>query len=195
MVGCTPALPHAGRVRRSVPAAATPAVIRRRRSVRAGRGRFTRAGDDPRGGGRRRRRASQRDFADLVRRTRGFAPAVDRAAARRAATPSRSSLDPAVRGRIAEAYTLDIDAEGRHGDRAATGAGCSTARSRCGSCSRTDGQASRSPLPALRIEDAPRFAWRGLMLDSRAPLTSRPSSSSASSTGWRCTSSTRCTGT
>ena len=45
--------------------------------------------------------------------------------------------------------------------------GSSTARSRCGSSSPpTPMQGLSVDVPALRIIDAPRFAWRGLMLDS-----------------------------
>ena len=55
-------------------------------------------------------------------------------------------------------------------------------------------QSGVAQIRAAQINDAPRFAWRGLMLDSARHYQS-PEYIRVSSTGWRCTSSTCCTGT
>lgn len=75
------------------------------------------------------------------------------------------SIDAASNWSSPEAYVLEIDA---HAIRVRAGAepglfyGAVTLAQLLG----TDGEVSNLRLPMLRIEDAPRFGWRGLLLDS-----------------------------
>ncbi|MEU9337384.1 beta-N-acetylhexosaminidase [Streptomyces sp. NPDC048290] len=89
----------------------------------------------------------------------------------RAAHAVRLSLDPVVAGELgAEGYRLDITADGVEltgGDPAGLFRGAQTLRQLLG-----PDAFRRAPLPGrewrlatARIEDAPRFRWRGMMLD------------------------------
>ena len=108
-----------------------------------------------------------RDFAALIQRTRGFLPHVEASGG----TPPTSAgaivfaLDPQAHLSGDEAYTLDITAQGvRIAARAPAGLfyGAVTAWQ----LATADGGSGPAAIPAQRIDDAPRFAWRGLMLDS-----------------------------
>ncbi len=108
-------------------------------------------------------RATADYFADLVQRTRGLALPVREAAA---SGPSiRLQRDPHAPVTQAEGYTLDIDAQGvriRARDQAGLFYGAVT----LWQLLTPDAQRGAVNLPALHIRDWPRFAWRGLMLDS-----------------------------
>ncbi len=104
-----------------------------------------------------------RYFADLLARTRGL-----RLEATNAAQPSpavRLTLDE-PQGDAPEAYTLEVGSGGieiRATEPRGLFYGVVTLWQLA-----TAGASSSGPaeIPALRIEDAPRFPWRGLMLDS-----------------------------
>lgn len=100
-------------------------------------------------------------FADLTRRSHGFMPATGKA---RATTGIIFQIDPALRGANDEAYTIDIDAK-RAVVSARTAQGLQHGAVTLWQLA-TDANGARNTLPAVRIEDAPRFAWRGTMLDS-----------------------------
>jgi hexosaminidase len=103
-------------------------------------------------------------FLDLLRRTRGLALSVDVTAGATRQDPGIALLiDPSVPP-VAGAYRLEIDPSGvtvSARDRAGLLYGAVTLWQMIGA-----GSAGRVSLPAMRIDDAPRFAWRGLMLDS-----------------------------
>jgi hexosaminidase len=102
-----------------------------------------------------------RDFATRLQQARGFAPTI-------ATAPTAGGitlvLDPHAALASDEAYILDI----------AAGGTTLTARAPAGlfygtvtlwQLATADGGRGASTIAAQRIEDAPRFAWRGLMLD------------------------------
>lgn len=93
-----------------------------------------------------------------VRQARGFAPAIVEA---KVATGISLATRSTVKGH--EAYTLDVDAKGVRiaaNDETGLFYGAVTYWQLL-----TD-PASQNGVPGLHIVDAPRFAWRGLMLDS-----------------------------
>jgi hexosaminidase len=78
----------------------------------------------------------------------------------------RFSLDVAGRVTAAEGYSLEIDSRGARlvaRDPRGLGHGSATLWQLIAGAGTVDGGVT---LPALAIEDAPRFGWRGLMLDS-----------------------------
>ena len=103
-------------------------------------------------------------FVDLLQQTRGLALSVDVTAAASGQNPGIALLiDPSVPP-VAGAYRLEIDPTGitvAARDRAGLLYGAVTLWQLIGA-----GSAGRVALPAMRIDDEPRFAWRGLMLDS-----------------------------
>jgi len=105
-------------------------------------------------------RAVAAQFAALLEKGRGVAPKL--AAAAGADAGIRFRLDPA-RGK-GEGYLLEVTPQGATvaaGDAAGLFYGAMTLLQLA---TLDDAEAIR--LPALRIEDAPRFSWRGFMLDS-----------------------------
>jgi hexosaminidase len=106
------------------------------------------------------RRVAQR-FVELVASTAG--PDLKLAAAG-AAGGIRFALDPAFESASPEAYILDAAADGitvRASDERGLFYGAVTLWQLS-----TPGGDAALRIPALHIEDAPRFGWRGLMLDS-----------------------------
>jgi len=108
-----------------------------------------------------------RDFAARVQRVRGFAPRI-----------GESNVDsPAPAGAIAfaidpkaalpsdEAYVLDITPGGVH-IQARAPAGLFYGAVTLWQLATADGGRGQATIAAQRIDDAPRFPWRGLMLDS-----------------------------
>ena len=98
-------------------------------------------------------------LADLIQRSRGFRPAVVEGG------PSASAIVLTREGPAGEAYKLDI------GPDAVTIAAAKRAGLFYGAMSLwqlATPDAAKGPvaIPAASIEDAPRFAWRGLMVDS-----------------------------
>lgn len=142
-------------------AAATP-VIPRPAKVEPGQGRFV-LDPDARiavvGGDAEAGRIAN-DFAARLLKSRGFAPAVGTDAAAKITF----TVDPKAALPGDEAYVLDITAQGVK----------LTARAPAGlfygavtlwQLATADGSQGTTAIAAQRIEDAPRFAWRGLMLD------------------------------
>ena len=139
----------------SASAAATP-VIPRPAKVELREGRFA-FGPQSRiavAGGDAEATRIARDFASRVQQARGFAPPVEGAAEGAAVV---FAIDPD------EAYVVDITAQGTK----------ITARKPAGLFYGAmtlwqllaDGAQGEASIAAQRIEDAPRFGWRGLMLD------------------------------
>ncbi len=106
-------------------------------------------------------------FADLVRRTRGLTLPVDvQQDPRRAAHAIAFVIDPAAAGRSPEAYSINVLPESvivSARDRRGLLYGAVTLWQIMGDGA---GQVASGSVRAQRIVDAPRFAWRGLMLDS-----------------------------
>ena len=101
-------------------------------------------------------------FADLVHHTRGLTLVPQTAGTR--AIVIRRLVDPNVTGK--EGYHLDVTPAG------VTISASQTAGLFYGTITlwqlltQTSGTSHSVAIPALQIDDAPRFAWRGLMLDS-----------------------------
>lgn len=101
------------------------------------------------------------DFATRLQQARGFTPQVGGA---RQGAAVVFALDPAIAPAGDEAYVLDITPQGV----------TVTARAPAGlfygavtlwQLATADGAKGEAVIAAQRIEDAPQFAWRGLMLD------------------------------
>lgn len=105
---------------------------------------------------------SARYLVDLVQRTRGLSLVLDEAAST-TAPAIRFTLD-ATAPAGDEAYALDIDTGGVR-VRARTEAGLFYGGITLWQLLTRDGGHGDTTLPALHIEDAPRFVWRGVMLD------------------------------
>ncbi|MGJ4803512.1 beta-N-acetylhexosaminidase [Luteimonas sp. SDU82] len=107
-------------------------------------------------------------FSAMVARTQAVTPATT---AEPHATGGISfAIDPTASADAAEGYVLDVSADGVRvaaSDERGLFYGAVTLWQLLSSA---QGEAVR--IPALRIEDAPRFAWRGLMLDSARHLQS-----------------------
>ncbi|WP_206862032.1 family 20 glycosylhydrolase [Lysobacter changpingensis] len=145
----------------SASAAATP-VIPRPAKVELREGRFA-FGPQSRiavAGGDAEATRIARDFASRVQQARGFAPPVEGAAEGAAVV---FAIDPDIAPAGDEAYVVDIAAQGTK----------ITARKPAGLFYGAvtlwqllaDGAQGEASIAAQRIEDAPRFGWRGLMLD------------------------------
>ncbi|MCA0357760.1 MAG: family 20 glycosylhydrolase [Proteobacteria bacterium] len=98
-------------------------------------------------------------LADLIQRSRGFRPLVAEGA------PSVDAIVLTREGPSGEAYTLDINAKGVT-IAAAKRAGLFYGAMSLWQLATPDATKGPVALPAAAIEDAPRFAWRGLMIDS-----------------------------
>ena len=151
-------------LRRSRRRAAEPAVVPDPASIdaRAGRSSRSRARRAIVVPGRRRRERADRGIADLVARAHGV-----EARACVSGEPRDGAINLVrVRGAAAPRATGSRsrrDARDRSPPRPS--AGFSTA-ARHAAGSSLAAASARSRVPAVAIEDAPRFAWRGLMLDS-----------------------------
>lgn len=108
-----------------------------------------------------------RDFAARLQRLRGFAPSVDASgqAQGEAAHTVVFAIDRQAALPSDEAYTLDIGPEGVR-IQARAPAGLFYGAVTLWQLATADGGRGTAQIAAQRIEDAPRFAWRGLMLDS-----------------------------
>ncbi|UHQ23523.1 family 20 glycosylhydrolase [Lysobacter sp. 5GHs7-4] len=108
-----------------------------------------------------------RDFAARVQRMRGFAPNVDASGA--AQGEAQATVVFAIDKQAAlpsdEAYTLEIGPEGARIEARAP-AGLFYGAVTLWQLATADGARGAATIAAQRIEDAPRFGWRGLMLDS-----------------------------
>ncbi|WP_202841354.1 family 20 glycosylhydrolase [Luteimonas saliphila] len=100
-------------------------------------------------------------FASLVATTQGVTPALAGAGAEPAIT---FVLDPSMPADAPEAYALEVAPQGVRVAAANERGLFYGAVTLWQLLSSAQGQAVR--IPALRIEDAPRFGWRGVMLDS-----------------------------
>jgi len=98
-------------------------------------------------------------LADLIRRSRGFRPAVVEGG------PSANAIVLTRDGPAGEAYKLDISPRGAT-IAAAKRAGLFYGAMSLWQLATPDAAKGPAALPAVAIEDAPRFAWRGLMVDS-----------------------------
>jgi hexosaminidase len=98
-------------------------------------------------------------LADLIQRSRGFRPVVVESA------PSAGAIVLIREGPAGEAYKLDISPTGAT-IAAAKRAGLFYGAMSLWQLATPDAAKGPVALPAASIEDAPRFAWRGLMVDS-----------------------------
>ncbi|GAA5067035.1 family 20 glycosylhydrolase [Lysobacter panacisoli] len=101
------------------------------------------------------------DFAARVNTSRGFAPQVGGAVDGAAVV---FAIDPAIAPAGDEAYVLDITPQGAKISARAP-AGLFYGAVTLWQLATADGGKGDVAIAAQRIEDAPRFAWRGLMLD------------------------------
>lgn len=108
-----------------------------------------------------------RDFAARLQRMRGFAPNVDASgnAAGEAAHTVVFAIDRQAALPSDEAYNLDIGPQGARIEARAP-AGLFYGAVTLWQLATADGGRGAATIAAQRIEDAPRFGWRGLMLDS-----------------------------
>ncbi|ATC23446.1 beta-hexosaminidase [Caulobacter vibrioides] len=98
-------------------------------------------------------------LADLIQRSRGFRPKVVEG------PPAADAIVLTREGPGGEAYKLDINAKGAT-IAAAKRAGLFYGAMSLWQLATPDEAKGPVALPAASIEDAPRFAWRGLMIDS-----------------------------
>lgn len=108
-------------------------------------------------------RQSAQYLANLLARTRGLHLTVTEGAATGHAIVFQH--DPQAKVAKAEGYTLDVTADGIRID-ARDDAGLFYAAVTLWQLLTPDGQQGAVQVPAVHIGDWPRFAWRGLMLDS-----------------------------
>jgi hexosaminidase len=141
--------------------AASPALIPAPTSLQSERGHLRFDADTQLHAGSEAAKRASVLFADLVQRSHGFRPGIR---AGRATTGVAFEVDPDFRGDSDEAYAIDIDAK-RAVIRARTAQGLQHGAVTLWQLA-TDADGPRKTLPAVRIEDAPRFGWRGAMLDS-----------------------------
>jgi len=110
--------------------------------------------------------AVARGFADRLARSRGIAPHVQSGDAVSASRAIIFALDDAMPSSSGEAYELSVDAS-RIRVRARSAHGLFNGGVTLWQLlTQASTKAERIDVPALRIDDAPRFAWRGVMLDS-----------------------------
>ncbi len=146
----------------AAPTVATP-VIPRPAKVDVAQGQFTFgpgtriivSGDDAQA-----KRIAE-DFIARVQKSRGFAPAISGEGAPGTVT---FTLDPKAALQGDEAYTLDITPQGATISARAP-AGLFYGAVTLWQLATADGGQGPATIAAQRIEDAPRFAWRGMMLD------------------------------
>lgn len=98
-------------------------------------------------------------LADLIQRSRGFRPAVVEGA------PAADAIVLTRQGPDGEAYKLDVSPTGVT-IAAAKRAGLFYGAMSLWQLATPDAAKGPVAIPAAAIEDAPRFAWRGLMVDS-----------------------------
>ncbi len=98
-------------------------------------------------------------LADLIQRSRGFRPAVVEGA------PAANAIVLTRQGPDGEAYKLDVSPTGVT-IAAAKRAGLFYGAMSLWQLATPDAAKGPVAIPAAAIEDAPRFAWRGLMVDS-----------------------------
>jgi hexosaminidase len=141
--------------------AASPALLPTPTSLQSERGQLRFDADTQLHAGSEAAKRASALFADLVQRSHGFKPGIRSG---RTATGVAFEIDPNFRGDSDEAYAIDIDAK-RAVVRARTAHGLQHGAVTLWQLA-TDANGARNTLPAVRIEDAPRFGWRGAMLDS-----------------------------
>ncbi|HEV8695743.1 MAG TPA: family 20 glycosylhydrolase [Lysobacter sp.] len=105
-----------------------------------------------------------RDLTARIERSRGFAPRVDTAANSKSRRAVALTLDANAPLPGDEAYTLDVTPKGTK-ITARTPAGLFYGAVTLWQLATADGEHGATTIAAQHIEDAPRFAWRGLMLD------------------------------
>lgn len=132
-------------------------------SITPGEGRFALSANTPLLAEDEQARTVAGQFASLLAKGRGIEPRLAEAGAQ-AHGAIRFAIDPARAEAGAESYLLEVTPDGvdvRAGDAAGLFYGAMTLLQLA---SLDDAEAIS--LPAVRIEDAPRFGWRGFMLDS-----------------------------
>jgi hexosaminidase len=105
-----------------------------------------------------------RDLATRIQRSRGFAPDVDTHAGGKNKRAITLTLDANAALSGDEAYTLDVTSKGVR-ITARAPAGLFYGAATLWQLATADGKRGTATIAAQHIEDAPRFAWRGLMLD------------------------------
>ena len=154
--------------------AAAPALIPRPRSVERGDGELVLTAATRLLVTQEALAPTARVIAAQLRDAVGFEPALAGDADQRGGPLIRLELDPALGP---EAYRLAVDPAGVRivgGDAAGVFHGAQTLRQLLPARTGADARPTPPTLPALRVEDAPRFGWRGMHLDvSRHFLTRR----------------------
>src|SRR5262249_53906589 len=105
-----------------------------------------------------------RYFAELLRRTRGFDLPLAGSSSGHAAPAINFEIRLGMEGVSPEGYTIEVSPENVEvaaSDPRGLLYGAVTLWQLC-----TTNRGAEIAIPALRIQDSPRFAWRGLMLDS-----------------------------
>jgi hexosaminidase len=129
-------------------------------------------------------------FREKIRASRGMAPVASNTGRGNAIV---FRFDPAFRGTSPEAYALELK-DNRATVTAKDARGLFYGGITLWQLLTADGGKGPVRIGNVRIEDAPRFAWRGFMLDSARHFWSVDQVERCS-TPWRCTSSTPSTGT
>ncbi len=176
--GATPVIPQAGEGRgaRGHASCSTP------------QSRIAVAGDDAAA-----HCASQTISPRACGKSRGFAPQVGGGGLRRRRVVFALDREHRARGR--RGLRPRHHAAGRQDQRARTGRPVLRRGDACGSWPPPTASQGDATIAAQRIEDAPAFRLARADARRRAPFPQRPTRSRRCSTRWRCTSSTRSTGT